>query len=151
MTTTAINNAANTMATEIELILNTLCDLLDRETMAVRTSDFEDFKNLQADKFAMLTRYKSLMETVSTQNHILKNTSDALKKQLNDMAARFQQSTERNIKALEAGRKSMQRISDRIVRCARDTVHATRQTYNNNGNSSINSKTPVSLKIDEVL
>jgi acetylglutamate kinase len=151
MTTTAITNAANTMAAEAENLLSALCDLLDRETTAVRASDFEGFKNLQADKFAMLTRYKSLMDTIKTQSHVFKNVSDTLKKQLQDAAARFEKSTTHNIKALDAGSKSMQRITDRIIRCARDTVHATRQTYNNHGNSSINSKTPVSLKLDEVL
>lgn len=147
----AATNAAETLAAEAETILSALCGLLDRETEAVKAADFESFKEMQADKCAMLARYKALNDTLKKQSATIKALNDAMKDRLRETTKRFQTSSDRNLKALEAGRASMQRISERIIRCARETVHATRQTYNRNGYSSLNAQTAVSLKVDEVL
>lgn len=147
----AMTNAAITLANEAEIVMGSLCDLLDRETEAVRASDFDAFRNLQNDKFTMLTRYKSLVETLDRQRDTVKNSGEAVAKRLKVTLDRFRASSQRNAVALEAGSNSMRRITDRIVRSARETVHANRQVYNSKGVSGPGKQVPLSIKIDEVL
>ncbi len=145
----AAANAALTLTVEVETIMGTLCDLLDRETDAVKVADFNAFKTMQDDKFALLTRYRSLMDTLQRQAPMLKGVDNAATERLRNATRRFKTSTARNAQALEAGRASMQRIVDRIVRTARDTVHGNRQAYTKKGMTS-SPKSPLSLQMDEV-
>jgi hypothetical protein len=52
---------------------------------------------------------------------------------------------------LESGKQSMQRLVDRIVRGARETVHANRQSYTKDGHGKIGTKAPLSIQVDQVL
>ncbi len=147
----AMNNAATTLASETESVIGMLCDLLDRETGAVTQADFKAFAAMQNDKIMMFGRYKSLMETLTRQNAMLKEADAAITTRIKILINRFQETVSTNSKALETGRQSMQRITDRIVRTARETVYADRQTYNSKGASGYNTKTPLNLKVNEVL
>ena len=64
----AMANATTTLTSEAESLMSTLCDLLDRESNAVQESDFKLFRSIQDDKFAMLTRYRALMDTLHHQS-----------------------------------------------------------------------------------
>ncbi|MCB1538895.1 MAG: hypothetical protein H6865_05765 [Rhodospirillales bacterium] len=139
-----------TLTSEVEAIMDTLCGLLDRESNAVKGADFVTFKSVQEDKFAMLTRYKSLMETLQRQAPALKGGDQALRERLRLAGERFSAAAERNARVLEAGRNSMQRIVDRIVRSARETVHADRQTYTRKGRAGT-TQAPLSIQVDTVL
>lgn len=146
----AMNNATMTLTSEVENILETLCGLMDRETAAVQNADFEIFKSLQSDKISLLGRYRSLMDTLQRQVPNLKQAGDGVTSRLKTAATRFQDSADKNAKALERGRQSMQRILDRIVRATRDTVHSNRQTYTKNGASHNGNSGPLSIRIDEI-
>ena len=145
----AMTNATITLTAEVESLMGTLCALLDRESEAVQTSDFDAFRAIQNDKFAMLTRYRALMETLQRQSSLFSKTDTVVLDRLKTISAKLKDSTARNGQALEAGRNSMQRIVDRIVRCARETVHANRQSYTSAGRAGAQS--PFSLQVDEVL
>jgi hypothetical protein len=146
----AMTNAAITLTAEVESIMSTLCDLLDRESEAVRTSDFDAFRDMQSDKLAMLTRYKSIVETLQRQSATLSSADAALLERLKKSSKKFLESSDRNTRTLEAGRQSMQRIIDRIVRGARETVHANRQSYNKQGHAN-GMQSPLCIQMDEVL
>lgn len=147
----AMTNAAITLTSEVETVLGTLADLLDRESDAVQASEFDVFKGLQNDKFALLSRYRALMETLKYQAPHLKNAGDTITSRLTTATEHLQSSIKRNTATLERGAASMQRITDRIVRTARDHIYADRQSYKQDGRSGITAKTPVSMRIDEVL
>ena len=123
-------NAQKTLAAEAEAVLSSLCELLDRETDAVRSADFTTFRSIQADKHAMLARYRSLMETINKQNLTAATASEEVAARLKAIVTRFHDTAERNTKALEAGRNSIQRITDRIIKGARESVTANRTAYN---------------------
>lgn len=144
-------NAQKTLAAEAEAVLSSLCELLDRETDAVRSADFTTFRSIQADKHAMLARYRSLMETINKQNLTAATASEEVAARLKAIVTRFHDTAERNTKALEAGRNSIQRITDRIIKGARESVTANRTAYNYQGHASLNTKSPLSIKVDEVL
>jgi len=146
----AMTNAAITLTSEVESVLGSLSDLLDIESDAVQASDFDAFRNLQNDKFALMTRYRALMETLTHQAPFLKQAGDTVVGRITTATERLQASTKRNALMLESGRNSMQRIVDRIVRAARETVHADRQSYNRNGRSH-NGGGTLSIRVDEVL
>ncbi|HEY8964150.1 MAG TPA: hypothetical protein VIN59_06795 [Alphaproteobacteria bacterium] len=147
----AMTNAAITLTSEVENVLGTFADLLDRESDVVQVCDFEGFKSLQNDKFALLSRYRALMETLKYQGPQLKGAGEAITNRLNAATIRLQESAKRNTTTLERASGSMQRITDRIVRAARETIYADRQTYNGNGRSALNPAIPVSMQINEVL
>jgi hypothetical protein len=147
----AITNATITLTSEVENIMSTLTDILDRESQAVHASDFKSFRDIQNDKFAMLTRYRSMMDTLQRQTPNLNKADPKIIERLKASNDKFRESAARNSLALEAGRNSMQRIVDRIVRCARDTVHGNRHTYNKKGESGNKSQAPLSLQVNEVL
>jgi hypothetical protein len=147
----AQTNAANTLASEAETVLSALCELLDYETNAVRNADFNTFRSIQSDKHAMLARYKSLMDTVTKQSAASPPVNEVLAQRLKVIINRFHESADRNAKTLEAGRNSVQRITDRIIKGARETINANRQTYNYAGHSSANNKGPISVRVDEIL
>lgn len=143
-------NALNTLTLEAETILGTLSDLLDSETLAVRTADFSTFRNLQSDKIVLLQRYKSLIETLKTQKSALEKADEATSKRLKKSIAHFQECIHTNTNALEAGSKSIQRVTDRIIKGARDSVQG-RPTYNGYAKSHTNANMAVSITVDEVL
>ena len=147
----AITNATITLTSEVENIMATLTDILERETTAVHASDFKSFRDIQNDKFAMLTRYRSLMDTLQRQTPNLSQADPKVIERLQVSRDKFRDAAVRNGSALEAGRNSMQRIVDRIVRCARDTVHGSRHTYNKKGESGTKTQIPLSLQVNEVL
>lgn len=147
----AMNNATRTLTSEVESVMETLCGLLDRESDAVQASDFNTFRSIQNDKHALLTRYRALMDTLQRQSGALKTADKAILDRLKLAAKKFKVSTDRNASALEAGRNSMQRIVDRIVKCARDTVHANRQSYTKQGHAHLGSAGPLSIQVNEVL
>lgn len=145
----AMVNATLTMTSEIESLIDTLCDLLDRETDAVAKADYETFKSMQNDKVSLLTRYRAIMDTLLRQKSQLAGADDIVTKRLKAVSAKFSASAERNTRMLDAGRASMQRIVDRIVRAARETVHGNSQTYRKNGTTS--ARQSLSIQVDEVL
>jgi len=147
----AMTNAAITLTSEVESVLATLSDLLDRESDAVQDCDFGSFRDMQNDKFAMLTRYQALMETLKYQAPHLKDAGETVTSRLTSVTSRLQNSLKRNAETLERGSASMQRITDRIIRAARETVYADRQSYKNDGRSNLTPGAPLSIRVDEVL
>lgn len=147
----AMTNAVITLTSEVENLMGMLSDLLDRESEAVQSSDFETFRGMQNDKMALFSRYKSLMDTVQRQGSTLKSAGDPVTERLKKSIARFQSSAEKNAQTLEGGTKSMKRILERIVRATRETVHGSRQTYNKSGSVDSKSNGPLCIKVDEVL
>ncbi len=144
-------NATITLTSEVESIMATLTDILDRESQAVQASDFKAFRGIQNDKFAMLTRYRSMMDTLARQTLNLSQADPKILDRLRASNEKFKTSAKRNTQALEAGKNSMQRIVDRIVRCARDHVQGSRQTYNKKGQAGTKTQLPLSLQVNEVL
>lgn len=147
----ATTNALNTLTLEAEAVLTTLSDVLDTETIAVRMSDFKTFRSVQNDKNALFARYKTLMETLSKKAKHLREAPEATAERLRKTVHRFHKSVADNTVALEAGSRSIQRITDRIVKGARETAQANRQSYNYSGQTKHNSPLPVSIRVDEVL
>lgn len=147
----AMTNAAITLTSEVESVLGAFADLLDLESDAVQSSDFDTFKGLQNDKFAMLSRYRALMETLKYQAPHLKSADQSITARLNSATTRLQTSVTRSADTLDRASRSMQRLTERIVTAARETLYADRQSYKQDGRSGINSTTPVSMRIDEIL
>lgn len=147
----AATNATITLTSEVENLMGTLCDLLNRESDAVQQSNFPAFREIQDDKFALLTRYHCLMETLQRQSGVLSKADPKVLDRLRASSEKFKAATQRNSKTLESGKNSMQRIVDRIVRCARDAVHGDRQTYNKRGISGAKTQSPLSIQINQVL
>jgi PP-loop superfamily ATP-utilizing enzyme len=147
----AVTNATITLTSEVENVMSTLVDILDRESEAVRVSNFASFREIQNDKFSMLSRYRSLMETLQRQTDSLSKVDPKVIERLRASSEKFKVSAKRNTLALESGRNSMQRIVDRIVRCARDTIHGDRQSYNKKGQARTNTQLPLSVQVNEVL
>lgn len=145
----AMANATMTLTSEVESLIDTLCDLLDRESAAVQQADYATFKGMQSDKVSLLTRYRAIMDTLTRQKAQLESADAAITDRLKAVARKFAISADRNTRALDAGRASMQRIVDRIVRAARETVHGNSQVYKRNGTTS--ARMSLSIQVDEVL
>lgn len=147
--TPAMANATLTLTGEIETIIDSLINLLDLEVDAIKSADFKSFTALQNDKVALLTRYKALIETTQKQSSNLQTAPDTIKERLREAAQKLDASLQVNKAALEGGLSSMQRIMDRVVNAARETLNQSRTTYTKAGRTS--GGTTLSITMDEVL
>ncbi len=147
----ASTNAAITLVSETETVMGMLSDLLDRETAAVQMSDFKECSDIQTDKIMMFNRYRNLQDTLKRQSETIRGAGEPVAKRMTDAIERMQVAAKRNAQALEVGHRTMQRLTDRIVRGARASVYAGRQTYNKQGRTSANLQAPLKLKINDVL
>lgn len=147
----AMTNAALSLTQEAENLIDTLTDFLDRETQAVQAADYQVFRSMQNDKFVLLSRYQSLIETLRHQKQTFSAADNTVIERLQEKCASFATSAQRNQRALESGQKSMARILTRIVNTTRETVKADRVVYGRTGKTQYGDKSPLSIKLNETL
>lgn len=142
-------NATITLTNEIESVIDALAELLDRETEAVTSADFATFKVLQNDKMALMTRYRALIETTQKQTENFTTANDTIKERLQSAATRLDKSVGYNKSALEGGTRSMQRIMERVITAAKETLNEGRTTYTKGGRTSGGGT--LSISLNEIL
>ncbi len=114
--------------------IDSLRGLYETENEALNKGDTKTFMALQNTKIGRAFAYQSGMEQLSERKAELANVDPALRQKLMDMQSEFSQITEANLKALERSRKSVERLSNRIMDSARQAARSNRVKYSATGN-----------------
>jgi len=159
MTTTLPQNkpaaALDTLRGEVLEVLGVLDDfsaLLNAETAALRKNDFAAVDGLQAHKRALAKQYQDVIVKLSARPEALSAVEVPLRERLIRTRTEFTRLLQENLTVLENMKKSTQRLVDRILDVARQSVSEDRHhAYASSGRAESARSTSLSLSIDKSL
>jgi hypothetical protein len=104
------------------------------ENAALLAADTKLFIALQDRKIAIVRNYQACAQQIIDRREEFRNTSPAVRRQLQAMQEDFSQLAAVNIKAIDRVSKSVQRLGARIMRAAREAVQKKSVNYGSSGN-----------------
>lgn len=133
-------------------VLDDFSALLTAETAALKSSDFEAVDCLQAHKRELAKRYHDMIVQLSTRPDALTAVDGSLRDRLLRARTDFTSLLQENLTVLENVKKSTQRLVDRILDVARQTVTDDRHhAYAASGKTQAARSSSLSLTIDKSL
>ena len=118
------------------------------ENSALTSADTRRFMELQERKLEAAQHYHDTAAQVIERRDELKSADPALRRKLKDMHTDFSLMTETNLSGLERMNKSIKRLSERVVKSARDTAIRDTSHYGRKGTLNRNDR-PVSMGVNE--
>ena len=135
---------------EILKLLETFGALLVRETEAMEKADFKTVDTLQADKKDLAKLYHNSVTVLNGRKEEMSGIEISLREKLVNARTRFTQTLNENMRALDSTKNSAQRLINRILDTARQTVIDERQTnYSPKGRTASYKSATNSLNIDQ--
>lgn len=151
-THTAPGAALAATVNETLVVLEKFSGVLENETAALRASDFKTLDGLQADKRQCAAKYHELVTSLSSRGEEIKNLDLDLKEKLVKSRTRFTLLLQDNMRALETMKSTTQRLANRILEVARQTVASDQQTnYSSRGKMQSYASSTRSIAIDQSL
>ena len=138
------NQAMQEMMQALDALRNVYSD----ENFALGSSDTRRFMELQERKLDAAQRYHDTAAQVIERHEELHAADPALRRQLQTMHADFTAMTEKNLSGIERMNKSVKRLSERVLKTARDAAMREASSYSRNGTLYRNDR-PVSTGINE--
>lgn len=154
MTTQA---ATNTLPLKTEVlnilgVLENFSKLLMDETLALKKSDFKTMDELQAQKREIAKIYQDMVTSLSQRQAEMSGLDGDLRERLIMTRMRFTHILQDNMVALENMKRSTQRLVNRILDVARDSVtEDTHHKYSANGKMQSTKSSSLSLNLDQNL
>lgn len=143
------------LQTEVLDILSVLEDfskLLNTETLALKKSDFQTMDSLQQDKKDIARKYQDMVTSLSARQSEMASLDGALRERLIMTRMRFTHILQDNMLALEHMKRSTQRLVNRILDVARDSVtEDTHHKYSASGKMQSTKSSSLSLSLDQNL
>lgn len=137
---------------DVLAVLNDFSALLTAETAALKKSDFKVVDGLQNDKRALAKRYHEMIVQLSARPDALTHVEEGLRDRLLRARTDFTRLLQENLTVLENVKKSTQRLVDRILDVARQTVTDDRHhAYAATGKTQAARSSSLSLTIDQSL
>lgn len=160
--TTAIHNTPATPAQKTDAlradvmnILSLLDDfsaLLSAETAALKKNDFKTVDTLQTNKRELAKKYHDLIVHLSAQSDALSGVEKSLHDRLLRARTDFTRLLQENLKALENVKRSTQRLVNKILDAARQSVTDDKHhAYASTGKAQTARSSSLSLTIDTTL
>jgi tRNA A37 threonylcarbamoyltransferase TsaD len=155
MTTTLTrdNKPATALQSQVHEVLDVLghfSTLLTNETDALKKSDFQTVDTLQQNKRDIARKYQELVSALSTRQTEMATLDQPLREKLIKARTAFTLILQENMVTLEAVKKSTQRLVNRILDVARDTVtEETHHKYAANGKMQSATSSSLSLSLDQ--
>lgn len=128
--------------------LDALRALYEEENTALETADTRRFMALQARKIQAAQFYQEKASVVVDQRDHLKQADPGILKQLEEKHADFSDMTKKNLTQIERMNKTVKRLSERIVKSARDAALQDSASYSRRGTMYRNAR-PVSTGVNE--
>lgn len=128
--------------------LDALRAVYDEENAALETADTRRFMDLQARKIEAAQMYQEKAALVVDQRDHLKSADSTILKKLEEKHADFSAMTQKNLTQIERMNKTVKRLSERIVKSARDAALQDSASYSRRGTMYRNAR-PVSTGINE--
>jgi len=133
-------------------VLDDFSHLLKQETEALRKNDFQTVDALQAHKRELAKRYHDMITQLSTQPNALMSVEPTLRDRLVKARTDFTRLLQENLTVLENVKKSTQRLVDKILDVARQSVTDERHhAYAASGKAQAARSSSLSLSIDKSL
>ena len=133
---------------EMMQALDALRNVYNDENFALGSSDTRRFMELQERKLDAAQRYHDTAAQVIERRDELKAADPALRRQLQVMHADFTSMTASNLSSIERMNKSVKRLSERVLKTARDAAMRDASSYSRNGTLYRNDR-PVSTGLNE--
>ena len=133
---------------EMMQALDALRNVYNDENFALGSSDTRRFMELQERKLDAAQRYHDTAAQVIERRDELKAADPALHRQLQVMHADFTSMTASNLSSIERMNKSVKRLSERVLKTARDAAMRDASSYSRNGTLYRNDR-PVSTGLNE--
>lgn len=145
--TTATANPNDAML-EMMQALDALRAVYDEENNALEASDTRRFMDLQDRKIQAAQRYHETAAHVVDQRAHLPSANPEILRQLEEKHADFSVMTQKNLAHIERMNKTVKRLSERIVKSARDAALQDSASYSRRGTMYRNDR-PVSTGLNE--
>lgn len=153
--TTTITQPVSLLSKLVNDTLNTLAEfsnILEQENAALRKSDFKTLDTLQADKRLYAAQYHDHVTKLTERGEEMRNLDIKLKEKLVVARTEFTLLLQENMKALENMKNSTQRLANRILEVARQSVTTDQQTgYSAKGQVRSYASSTRSLSVDQSL
>lgn len=133
---------------EMMQALDALRVVYSDENEALVSADTRRFLELQERKIEAAQRYHDTASQVIEHRDELKTADPALRKQLQIMHTDFADMTQKNLHNIDRMNKSVKRLSERIVKGARDAALRDSASYSRKGTLYRNAR-PVSTGVNE--
>lgn len=149
----AMTTEETTIQEEVQMMLDLLDSftvLLEAETDALRSTQFEVVERLQDDKKSLAGMYKKQVTTLHDRGDEVATVDPSMKEKLIRARTQFTAVLQENLQALDAVRNSCQRLVNGIVRAARDAV-VDQPNYSAAGRTGGAGAGPVSISVNTTL
>lgn len=120
--------------------INELRSLYKEENEALETADITRFVRLQEKKLKIATDYHHGAAQIVARRDEFKTATPELRAKLAEAQESFNQVTTENLNNLDRMRRSVQRLSDRIMAVARDAVRSDTPNYGATGTLNRNER-----------
>lgn len=142
--------SSNPDAAMLEMMqaLDALRAVYDEENNALEASDTRRFMDLQERKIQAAHRYQETAAHVVDQREYLPSANPEILRQLEERHADFTAMTQKNLAYIERMNKTVKRLSERIVKSARDAALQDSASYSRRGTMYRNDR-PVSTGLNE--
>jgi len=138
----------NTAMQEMMHTIDALRSIYLEENEALEQSDTHRFISLQDRKLAAARNYQLGARQILERRAELKKIDPALKQNLAQMQEEFSEITAKNMTALGRISKAVERLNERIMQLARETVSKDGVNYSASG-SLENGQRPLSIGLNE--
>ncbi len=142
-----------TIQDEVQMMLDLLDSftiLLEAETDALRSTQFDVVERLQGDKKSLAGMYQKQVTMLHDRGDEVATVDPSMKEKLIRARTQFTAVLQENLEALEAVRTSCQRLVNGIVRAARDAV-VDQPNYSAAGQTGNAGTGPVSISVNTTL
>ena len=148
--TIATTTAQNPNAAMLEMMqaLDALRAVYDEENNALEASDTRRFMDLQDRKIQAAHRYHETAAQVVDQRENLSMANPEILRQLEERHTDFAAMTQKNLAHIDRMNKTVKRLSERIVKSARDAALQDSASYSRRGTMYRNDR-PVSTGLNE--
>lgn len=133
---------------EMMQALDALRNVYTDENNALTSADTRRFMDLQERKIEAAQRYHDTAAQLIDRRDDLNNADPALRRQLQEMHADFSTITAANLSGIDRMNKCVKRLSERVVKSARDAALRDAANYRRNGTLHRNDR-PVSMGLNE--
>lgn len=125
--------------------------VIEEETDALDSNNFTEAVSLKKKKDDMLSSYASLMESFANRAEELKAIPSSLRSEIDNEKSLFQQASEANQQALKRAGQITKRLSERMVRLAKQAVAKEGVNYTQYGTTRQSFLRPLHMQINETL
>ncbi len=136
----------NKATQEMMKIIDRLKFFMIEETKALKDADTATFMTLQDNKLDVARDYVEAMQQMMERSEEIKKATPTLLDQLTKMREEFSSIAQENHAALERMKNGMQRLGERIMETARETVKKERQIiYGSSGHMQTGLKATIGI------